>query len=523
MSEGTEYSFLGLRGERLNWLVIFVAGFEFLLFGYDQGVMGGLLTLPSFTKVFPEICTTKACFEGLSASARSTMSTTQGIAISSYNLGCFCGALLAAFIGDRLGRRKTILLGCILVTIGAILQFSGYELPQFVVGRVICGFGTGLNTATVPIWQAECLQPHRRGPVMAFQTSLVIAGVMVSYWLDFGLSYAEPSQVAWRFPIAFQLVFSLFIIASIMFLPESPRWLMLKDKQEEAAATISALYDLPRNDPLVSEQLSAIYKTVHVDTNKNFMAMLSQGHLKKRTRTFIAVAVHVLSQLSGINIITFYAASIYENEIGLSPFLSRILAACNGTQYFLASVFSVPLVKNFGRRPLLLFSSTGMCLSMVVLAICTKIGGTQAGIGAAVFLFVFNTFFGLAYAQISWLLAAEVVALPVRAQANALATSSNWIATLTYLIFASFNFLGLPIIYFLFPETWGRSLEEIDLIFTGSKNIFDAIKRSQTMERHFDKKGNLIAGLAVDVEQMPSEGGELIKDIDVQHVESPKM
>ncbi|KAK2595502.1 hypothetical protein QQS21_006777 [Conoideocrella luteorostrata] len=367
MSEETEYFFLGLRGSRLNWLVILVAGLEFLLFSYDQGVMGGLLTLPSFTMVFPEICTTKACFEGLSASVRSTMSTTQGIAISSYNAGCFCGALLAAFVGDKLGRRKTIFVGCTLVTIGAILQFSAFDLPQFIVNRIVCGFGTGLNTATVPIWQAECLQPHRRGPVMAAQTSLVIAGVMISYWLDFGLSYAEPSQVAWRFPIAFQLVFSLFIIATIMFLPESPRWLMLKDKQKETTATINALYDLPRNDPLVSEQLSAIYKTVHVDADKNFMAMFSQGHLKKPP------------------------------------------------------------------------------------------------------------------------------------------------------------FVGLPIIYFLFPETWGRSLEEIDLIFTGSKNIFDAVRRSKTMERHFDKKDNLIEGSVADVEQMSGQSGEVVKGVDVQYVESTKM
>lgn len=371
---------------------------------------------------------------------------------------------------------------------------------------------------------------------MAFETSLIIAGVMVSYWLDFGFSYLDPNPAAWRFPIAFQMVFSLFILAVIMGLPESPRWLMLRDKQEEATEVICALYDLSPDDTLVNDEAYAISSSLQIGKGTGLREIVNEGPLKNSTRTGLSLAAQTLSQLTGINIITYYASSIYENEIGLSPFLSRVLAACNGTQYFIASIFSIPLIKYINRRPLLMSASCGMCLSMVTLAICTNTGGQSAGIGAAVFLFVFNTFFGIAWAQISWIYPAEITPLPIRGPVNALSTSSNWIFNFmvvmvtpvafenigwrTYIIFAVFNFAAMPVIFFFFPETRGRSLEEIDLIFSESSSIFDAVSKSKTMEKHFDSKGNMTRSLAQDVENARAGHTEKrVMRVSVEHVE----
>lgn len=355
---------------------------------------------------------------------------------------------------------------------------------------------------------------------MAFGTSMVIAGVMISYWIDFGFSYTEPSSVAWRMPIAFQLVFALFIMAMILRMPESPRWLILKARPEEAAEVISALYDLPADDHLVADQLHSIRGTFQMAASTKFTEMFRSGPLKELTRTCLAVSIQIISQFTGINIITYYAASIYQNEIGLSPFTSRVLAAGNGTQYFVASIFSMPLIKYFNRRSLLLTVSTGQGLSMIALAVLTSIGGKGPGIGAATFLFVFNTFFGIAYAQILWIFPAEITPLSIRAQANALSTSANWICNFmvvmitpiafnnigwrTYVIFAVFNLAALPIIYFLYPETRNRSLEEIDLIFSNSSTLLEAVKASKTTGRHFDNHGHMIKSVAQDVEMTGS-------------------
>lgn len=116
------------------------------LFGYDQGVTGGLLDLPSFTKYFPDI---DPLAKDISHELSTARSTYQGIAVAAYNLGCFLGAVFTIFIGNPLGRKKTIFYGSIIMTVGALLQCTSYDLPQFIVGRLITGWGNGMNTSTV--------------------------------------------------------------------------------------------------------------------------------------------------------------------------------------------------------------------------------------------------------------------------------------------------------------------------------------------------------------------------------------
>jgi MFS family permease len=129
------------------------------------------------------------------------------------------------------------------MVIGAILQCSSFSLGHLIAGRVITGFGNGLNTSTVPTWQSETSKPHRRGQLVMIEGALITGGICISYWIDFGFSFLEPSSVSWRFPIAFQIVFALLILAFILELPESPRWLILKGKEDEAMQVLSALSD----------------------------------------------------------------------------------------------------------------------------------------------------------------------------------------------------------------------------------------------------------------------------------------
>lgn len=160
--------------------------------------------------------------------------------------GCFVGAILCIWVGDFLGRRKTIFVGSSIMVIGAALQCSAFSLGHFIAGRVITGVGNGLNTSTAPTWQSETSKSHRRGQLVMIEGALITGGICLSYWLDFGFSFLEPSTVAWRFPIAFQIVFALIILAFILELPESPRWLIMKGKEEEALEVLGALSDLPR-------------------------------------------------------------------------------------------------------------------------------------------------------------------------------------------------------------------------------------------------------------------------------------
>lgn len=155
------------------------------LFGYDQGITGGFLDLPAFTKYFPEI---NPDAPDISRAEESTRSTNQGIAVAAYNLGCFCGAILCIFIGNPLGRRRTIMCGCATMITGAILQSTAYDLPHFIVGRIVTGIGNGINTSTVPTWQSESAKSHDRGKLVMYEGSLITGGICLSYWINYGTS-----------------------------------------------------------------------------------------------------------------------------------------------------------------------------------------------------------------------------------------------------------------------------------------------------------------------------------------------
>ncbi len=363
------------------------------------------------------------------------------------------------------------------------------------------GVGNGLNTSTVPTWQSECSKSHRRGQLVMVEGALITGGICLSYWLDFGFSFLEPSSISWRFPIAFQIVFALIIMAFILELPESPRWLTLKGKEDEAVFVLAALSNLPPEDPYIQAEFTAIKDTVLETSQSSLRDLFTMDQNRHFHRTALAYMNQVFQQISGINLITYYAATIYQNEIGMDGFTARILAAANGTEYFLASWIAVWCIEMYGRRALMLFGATGMAASMAILAAMTAIGGTGPGIVAAAFLFIFNSFFAVGWLGMTWLYPAEIVPLRIRARANALSTSGNWafnmmvvmitpvafssIGYKTYIIFAVINAFIVPAVYLFYPETAYRSLEEMDSIFRKTNSVFNVVKIAKAEPRRY--------------------------------------
>ncbi|KAJ5797797.1 General substrate transporter [Penicillium pulvis] len=508
--------FLGLNGSRLQVAIGIIAGLDFLLFGYDQGVTGGLLTLESFVKYFPAIDTTDSHMYGWSAAEKSSQSTRQGITVAAYNLGCFAGSIPTIWIGNRIGRRKAIFLGSFIICIGAILQCTSYGLAQLVVGRLVTGFGNGINTSTVPTWQSECCRSHRRGQMVMIEGAMATCGVTISYWVDFGLMFADPNEVAWRFPISFQIVFAVIILAFVMFLPESPRWLIFKGREDEAREVLKSLLGDDTTEQLVDVEFTNIKATVLEMSKGSFRDMFTMNEDRHFHRTILAYVNQMFQQISGINLITYYIPTLLENQIGLTSTVSRLISACNGTEYFMASVVAIFTIEKFGRRTHMIFGSIGMSLSMVVLAISNRICtsntgndiGQKAGIVQTVFLFVFNTFFGIGWLGMTWLYPAEIVPLKIRAPANALSTSSNWIWNFmvvmitpiafnnigykTYVVFAIINAFIVPFVYFFFPETTSRSLEEMDRIFRKTSTVFDVVTVAREEPHAYGPKGELL-------------------------------
>ncbi|KAM0748971.1 general substrate transporter [Meredithblackwellia eburnea MCA 4105] len=517
--------YYGLRGKSLNRAVAFIAGMGFLLFGYDQGVMGGLLTLESFIQTFPSLDTVHT-----TGTVKSHNSTILGVSIAIYEIGCMIGALSCLYVGEKFGRRKTILLGSTIMIIGAALQCSAFSLGQLVAGRVVTGLGNGFITATVPTWQSECAKAKDRGYLVMIEGALITGGICVSYWIDFAFYWLGTNSASWRAPIAFQILFALVIIAFILPLPESPRWLIKKGRIEEAADVFAALDDLEPSNPIVQAQIEEIRATLPLVEGAGLRDIFGKQDKEQNFwRVSLGFWNQVMQQITGINLITYYAATIYETSIGLSPLNSKILAAANGTEYFLASFIAVYTIESFGRRKLMLFGAFGQAVTMALLTITTWLatkpdalphGGkdnSKAGIVAAILLFVFNSFFAIGWLGMTWLYPAEINSLRVRTPANGISTAGNWIFNFmvvlitpvafdsigyyTYTVFAAINLMMCPVVYFFYPETAGRSLEEIDDIFAAAdpKKPWSVVKVAAELPFR-PKAEEAIHGGAVDPE-----------------------
>ncbi|VEU21409.1 DEKNAAC102209 [Brettanomyces naardenensis] len=474
-------TFLGFSGKKLQFATVLMGSVGFLLFGYDQGVMGSLLTLPAFRETFPAIDTT--------THPSQHTSTMQGFVIAVYEIGCLIGALFNLRFSDAYGRLKATFLGCLLMIIGAILQCSSFSIAQFVVGRVVTGLGNGLITSSIPVYESETTRPEVRGKMVMLFGVVNVGGVALSYWLDFAFFFTH-SSVSFRFPIAFQMIFPISIVPWLLKLPESPRWLARKGRFLDAARSFAALEGTNVKDPNVIAEVERVRQSLieERDASKGINmrhALFSQGKHRNFHRLCLGLWSQILQQLTGINVISYYCGTIFQNFIGMSPLMSRILAACNGTEYFLFCFVPYFFIERWGRRVLMMLGSTGECLSMLLLTIFSYRadhgGGSGMGIGAAVMLFVFNSSFAFGWLGMTWLLPAELTPLSIRAPANAITTAGNWsfnfmvvmitpiafnnIKSFTYLIFAVLNFLTIPAVYVFYPETKERSLEEMDEIF----------------------------------------------------------
>ena len=226
--------------------------------------------------------------------------------------------------------------------------------------------------------------------------ALITGGIMIAYWMDFGFYFLDPNEISWRFPLAFQIVFCIIILAFVLSLPESPRWLIFQGKEDEATHVLAALAGDEPNSKNVQDEFFAIKDTVLEASKGSFRDLFTMGEDRHFHRVVLAYVNQVFQQISGINLITYYIPNVLENEVGLSPFLSKLIAACNGTEYFLASWIAVFTIEKFGRRKLMLFGAAGMSICMIVLAATDSValgGNKAAGYTECVFLFLFNTCF----------------------------------------------------------------------------------------------------------------------------------
>jgi len=348
-----------------------------------------------------------------------------------------------------------------------------------------------MNTSTIPTYQAECAKSKNRGLLICIEGGSIAFGTLIAYWLNYGASYGTGSFV-WRFPIAFQVIFAIIIVSGMINLPESPRWLISKDRIEEGTMVLSALLDEPRDSELVLIEQRVILDSMAADklgAQTTYRDLFTNGRTQNFRRMMLGASSQIMQQVGGCNAVIYYFPILFEKSIGQSRNMSLIMGGVNMIVYSIFATVSWFIIERAGRRKLFLYGTWGQMVSMLITFACLIPNTPSAAKGAAVGLFMYIAFFGATWLPLPWLYPAEVNGLRTRTKANAVSTCANWMFNFlivmvtpimidkiswgTYLFFACMNGCFLPIIWWFYPETKGRSLEEIDIIFAKgySENI----------------------------------------------------
>lgn len=415
-------------------------------------------------------------------------------------MGGIFGSLSCIKLGDILGRRWVIFIASWISIVGAVLMASSFSLAQLIVARLILGFGTGGYVATVPTWHAELSKPSRRGADVVTTGFFIGSGIAFSLWIDFALFFVDGSTISWRLPFALQIVTSLVAAGSIFLLPESPRWLLKKGRVEEARHVLAALEGTSLESPDVDNDLTRIQSSLTLCQSTSVWDIFKRNEQRLLHRTILAFVGQTFQQLCGINAISFYATTIFEQYLGLSPVKARILAAATASTQPVGGVVAYFCIDSFGRRKLMLLSAVSMSALMAVLAGTTSAVSSQSALIVAVIaLFLFPFIFTVGFAGLTFLYATEVAPSQHRAAINALSTSAVWISNFLlaqvtpvgfntigyryYIVFAVLNAAIVPIVWFFFPETSGLALEKIDEIFIESRSIWEPVKIARRLLR----------------------------------------
>ncbi|KAK4961309.1 hypothetical protein LTR10_001799 [Elasticomyces elasticus] len=411
--------------------------------------MGGLTTSPEFLDQFGN-----------------PNASLLGFLVSSYEVGAMIGAIAVFLSGDRFGRKPINIAGAAIVAIGAAIQTSSFGVGQFLAGRLIAGFGLGMMTTVIPIWLAECAMPKNRGRMMAMQLSNLIMGLIIANWVDYGMSFYAGS-IQWRLPCALQIAFCLIVCCFMPWLPESPRYLANVGKIGEATVNLAALRGNHPDTESVTLEMKEIQYAIAVEAEEtgSWSDVFKDGGVSGFTRVAIAFSANFFQQLF----------------------------------YFLSSLIPWIVVDKAGRRRLFIIGSLGMGTCMTLSAIFVGIGTKGLGYAAAVVLYLFQSFFTLGWQSNMWIYPSELLPLKLRLRGGAIAVVSQWLWTFlvveitppmitnigykSYIVFAIVNFVTVPFVYFLYPETSRLPLEAVDLLFadrSGGRrpNILEVVRDS---------------------------------------------
>ncbi|KAF9261574.1 general substrate transporter [Marasmius fiardii PR-910] len=394
-----------LVGRPLLFAVSIFASLGVFLFGYDQGVMSGIITGPHFIKYF-----------------HAPGPIEVGSMVAVLEVGAFATSIAAGRVGDIIGRKGTLFMGALVFTIGGAIQTftSGYAV--MVLGRIVSGCGVGLLSTIVPIYQSEISPPTHRGALACVEFTGNIFGYAFSVWTDYFCSYID-SDMAWRIPLLLQCIIGAVLAVGSLVIPESPRWLIDTDKDDEGLRIIADLRGADLDDPAARAEYREIKDKVVMERESGEGRSYGMMWRKYKQRVLLAMSSQAFAQLNGINGTESHR---YAPPAGWKGRQAILMTGINAIIYILSTIPPWYLVDRWGRRPILLSGAAVMSLALCATGYWMYIDTPSTPNAVVGCVILFNAAFGYSWGPIPWLYPPEIMPLAVRAKGVSLSTATNW-------------------------------------------------------------------------------------------------
>jgi SP family arabinose:H+ symporter-like MFS transporter len=417
-----------------------------LLFGFDTAVIAGA---------------THALSDHFSLSAWQL-----GFTVSIALWGTVVGALSAGKLGQRLGSRATLQIMAVLYVLSAVGCALAWTWPMFLAARLLGGVGIGGSSVLGPVYIAELAPAQHRGRLVGLFQINIVVGILLAYLSNFVISALHAGALEWRLDFGVSGIPAVFFLLMLFTIPESPRWLAMKGRREEALAT---LQQLGGSDP--AAELSTITQSIHIESASRHVSLLRKQY---RRPIILAFLIAAFNQLSGINAVLYYLNDIFVSA-GFSRISGALQAVVIGLVNLVATLFAMTLIDRLGRRTLLLIGSAGMVFNLVGISV---IFSTGHGTNRLLFLVAaYIACFALSSGAVIWVYMSEIFPNEVRVQGQAMGSTVLWMTngiisqlfplfaakstSLPFVVFAGVMALQFVVTWVYFPETKGLSLEQL--------------------------------------------------------------
>jgi sugar porter (SP) family MFS transporter len=481
------------------YLMCAFASFGGIFFGYDSGYINGVNGSPYFIHKV----------EGAGHSALSDSHTS--LITSILSCGTFFGAIIAGDLADRIGRKWTVISGCIIYCLGVVIQMitgEGDALAAIVAGRLIAGVGVGFESAIVILYMSEICPRKVRGSLVAGYQFCITIGLLLASCVVYGTKDID-SPNSYRIPIAIQFPWAVILGGGLLFLPDSPRYYVKKGKIDAAVEALARVRGQPRDSIYVQHEISEIvaneeYERALIPDTTWFgsWANCFRGSLwdakSNLRRTILGTSLQMMQQWTGVNFIFYYSTPFLKSTGAISnSFLMSMI-------FTLVNVLSTPLsfwtVERFGRRSILIIGAFGMLVCQFLVGIIgvtvgfnkthpdpedptASLADNISAVNAQVaFIAIFIFFFASTWGPGAWIVIGEIFPIPIRSRGVGLSTASNWlwntiIAVITpymvgetkgdmkssvFFVWGGLCTCAFVYSYFLVPETKGLTLEQVD-------------------------------------------------------------